>query len=142
MTGYRSGFVAASPELIAALKQYRPSVGTAPQEFVQRASVVAWGDEEHVERARGAYRRKREVLLDVLRRKGLRDAGGPATMYLWIAVPDGETSEDHAARLLDKGVLVTPGSYLGSSGEGYVRYALVPTDEECARAAAILEEVL
>src|SRR5919201_1437568 len=50
MTGYRSGFVAADPELIDALKQFRPSVGTAPQEFVQRASVVAWNDEEHVER--------------------------------------------------------------------------------------------
>jgi len=41
MTGYRSGFVAGSQELIAALRQYRPSAGTAPQEFVQRASMVA-----------------------------------------------------------------------------------------------------
>jgi acetylornithine aminotransferase len=142
MTGFRSGFVAGDPQLVGALRQFRPNVGTAPQEFVQRASVVAWGDEEHVIRARETYRRKRELLLDVLVRKGLRDAGGPATMYLWIAVPDGETSESHAARLLEAGVLVTPGSYLGPSGEGYVRYALVPTEEECARAAAILEEVL
>ncbi len=142
MTGFRSGFVAGDPELVGALRQFRPNVGTAPQEFVQRASVVAWGDEVHVEVARETYRRKRDLLLDVLRRKGLRDAGGPATMYLWIAVPDGETSEGHAARLLGSGVLVTPGSYLGPSGEGYVRYALVPTEEECARAAAILEEVL
>ena len=142
MTGVRSGFVAGDAELIAALKRFRPNVGTAPQEFVQRASVVAWGDEEHVARAREAYRRKRVLLLDVLRRKGLRDAGGPATMYLWIAVPARETSESHAASLLDHGVLVTPGSYLGPSGEGYVRYALVPTEDECARAAAILEDVL
>src|ERR671935_187938 len=41
MTGYRSGFVAADAELIAALKQFRPTVGTAPQEFVQRASIAA-----------------------------------------------------------------------------------------------------
>jgi len=142
MTGFRSGFVAGDTALVGALRQFRPNVGTAPQEFVQRASVVAWGDEEHVVRARETYRRKRELLLEVLGRKGLRDAGGPATMYLWIAVPDGETSEGHAARLLDAGVLVTPGSYLGQSGEGYVRYALVPTEAECARAAAILEDVL
>ena len=142
MTGFRSGFVAGDPDLIAALRQYRPNVGTAPQEFVQRASVVAWGDEEHVVRAREAYGRKRELLLDVLRRKGLRDAGGPTTMYLWIAVSAGETSEGHAARLLQSGVIVTPGSFLGPSGEGYVRYALVPTEDECARAAAILEDVL
>ena len=142
MTGFRSGFVAGDPELVDALRRFRPNVGTAPQEFVQRASVVAWGDEVHVERARQTYRRKRELLLDTLRAKGLRDAGGPTTMYLWIAVPDGETSEGHAARLLESGVLVTPGLYLGPSGEGYVRYALVATEEECARAAEILEEVL
>jgi succinyldiaminopimelate transaminase len=142
MTGFRSGFVAGDAELVAALKRFRPNVGTAPQEFVQRASVVAWGDEEHVAHARAAYGRKRTLLLDVLRRKGIRDAGGPATMYLWIAVPEGETSESHAASLLDHGILVTPGSYLGASGEGYVRYALVPTEDECARAAEILEDVL
>ena len=142
MTGFRSGFVAGDAALIGALRRFRPNVGTAPQEFVQRASVVAWGDEEHVGRAREEYRRKRELLLGVLTRKGLRDAGGPATMYLWIAVPDGETSEEHAARLLGHGVVVAPGSYLGPSGEGYVRYALVPTEAECARAVAILEDVL
>jgi acetylornithine aminotransferase len=142
MTGFRSGFVAGDPALVSALRQYRPNVGTAPQEFVQRSSVVAWGAEEHVVRAREAYRHKRELLLEVLARKGLRDAGGPATMYLWIAVPDGETSEEHAARLLEAGLLVTPGSYLGPSGEGYVRYALVPTAEECVRAVDTLERIL
>ena len=104
--------------------------------------VFVMGDEEHVTRTRAAYTRKRDLLLDVLGRKGLRDAGGPATMYLWIAVPAGETSEEHAARLLGHGVLVAPGSYLGPSGEGYVRYALVPTEEECVRAVAILEDAL
>ena len=142
MTGFRSGFVAGDPELVDALREFRPNVGTAPQEFVQRASVVAWGDEEHVVRAREAYARKRAILLDVLMRRGLRDVGGPFTMYLWIEVPAGESSEGHAARLLENGVLVTPGSFLGPSGEGYVRYALVPTEDECARAAAILEDVL
>jgi acetylornithine aminotransferase len=142
MTGYRSGFVAGDPALIAALRRFRPNVGTAPQEFVQRASVVAWGDEAHVDRARGAYARKRTLLLDALRRRGLRDAGGPTTMYLWIAVPEGETSEEHADRLLEHGIVVAPGAFLGPSGEGYVRYALVPTEDECARAVEILDAAL
>jgi succinyldiaminopimelate transaminase len=142
MTGYRSGFVAGDPELVAALRQFRPNVGTAPQEFVQRASIVAWDDEEHVERARAAYAAKRSLFLDLFARKGLRNAGGPTTMYLWVAVPGAETSEGFAARLLDAGVLVSPGSYLGASGEGYVRFALVPSLEECERAIAILDGVL
>ena len=142
MTGYRSGFVAGDPALIGALRSFRPTVGTAPQVFVQRASVVAWSDEAHVERARQRYRRKRELFLSLFERKGLQVPASRATMYLWVAVPAGESSESFALRLLEHGVVVAPGSYLGEAGEGYVRLALVPTDEQCRRAAEILEEVL
>jgi succinyldiaminopimelate transaminase len=142
MTGYRSGFVAGSRELISALRQYRPTVGTAPQEFVQRASVAAWNDEEHVERTREIYRRKRDVLLRSLEQKGIRVAGSEATMYLWLEVPAGESSDELAARLLEHGVIVSPGTFFGPSGEGYWRLALVPTEAECERAAAILEREL
>ena len=142
MTGYRSGFAAGDPALIEALKAFRPTVGTAPQEFVQRASVVAWGDEEHVAETRARYGRKRALFLDLFERKGIRVAGSEATMYLWVEVPEGETSEAFAGRLLEHGVLVAPGSYLGAAGEGYFRVALVPSEEECARAVAILERAL
>jgi succinyldiaminopimelate transaminase len=137
MTGYRSGFVAAAPEVIAALKAFRPTVGTAPQEFVQRASIVAWEDEEHVARARETYRRKREILRAALERRGYRIAASRAGMYLWVEAP-----ADVVPRLLERGVVVSPGEFFGPSGAGYVRFALVPTEDECRRAAAILEEVL
>ena len=65
------GFVAGDPEVIAALKRYRPNVGVAPQEFVQRAAVAAWGDEAHVEDVRALYRAKRDVLLPVLEAAGM-----------------------------------------------------------------------
>lgn len=142
MTGYRSGALVASPSLIDALRAFRPTVGVAPQEFVQRASIWAWGDEDHVAEMRSVYAAKREVLLDVLERKHVRVAGCDATFYLWVEVPVGETSEEFACRLLDGGVVVAPGAYFGPSGEGYVRLALVPTLEQCRRAAEILEELL
>ena len=141
MTGYRSAFVAGPPWVIDALRKYRPNVGTAPQEFVQRASIVAWGDEGHVERARATYRRKRDVLVPAFERLGWRAAGTDATMYLWFALPDGLSSEAAADSLLEQGIVVAPGAYLGEAGEGYVRVALVPTIEDCERAAAILEAV-
>jgi len=142
MTGYRSGFVAAPPEVIAALKSYRPTVGTAPQEFVQRASVVAWSDERHVEETRARYRAKRDVLMPVLAAAGWEVVASEATMYLWVAVPTGEAAEAVALRLLEHGVIVSPGTFFGPSGEGYIRFALVPTLEECERAASILKEQL
>ena len=140
MTGYRSGFVCAPPDVTAALKRFRPTVGTAPQEFVQRASIAAWSDEAHVEDVRALYRRKREVVLPALERKGLRLAGSTATFYLWVDV--GGASVDFARRLLEHGIVCAPGAFFGEAGEGYARFALVPTQEQCERAAAIIEEVL
>jgi acetylornithine aminotransferase len=136
MTGYRSGFVCAPGWIADALRAFRPSLGTAPQEFVQRASVAAWADEEHVDAVREVYRRKRETLLPALESAGFRLAGGDATFFLWLAV-DGP-SEAVARRLLESGLLVAPGSFFGPAGEGYLRLALVPTHAECERAAAIL----
>jgi acetylornithine aminotransferase len=142
MTGYRSGFVAGSPELVAALKRFRPTVGTAPQEFVQRAAVAAWDDETHVAEARERYRVKRGLIAGALEGRGLRIAGSEATMYLWVEVPGGRSSEEFATGLLEHGIVVAPGSFLGPAGEGYVRFALVPTIDDCRDAAAILEDVL
>lgn len=142
MTGFRSGFVAGDATLIDALRRFRPNVGTAPQEFVQRASVVAWGDETHVARAREGYREKRAVIAEALRRNDLRIAGGDATMYLWVAAPAEESSEALAGRLLAHGLVVTPGAFLGRSGEGYIRLALVPSLADCRRAAELLDEAL
>jgi succinyldiaminopimelate transaminase len=134
MPGYRSGFVAGDPELVAALKRYRPNVGVAPPEFVQRAAVAAWGDEEHVRDVRERYRAKRDVLLPAFEALGLRHAGGDATFFLWLeGAPD-----DLHERLLARGLILTPGSYFGAAGEGYLRLALVPTLTRCERAAELV----
>jgi succinyldiaminopimelate transaminase len=140
MTGYRSGFVCAGAAVADALRAFRPSTGTAPQEFVQRASVAAWSEDSHVDETRATYRRKRDLLLPVLESKGLRPAGGGATFFLWLAVEG--PSEAFARRLLEHGILLAPGSFFGPAGESYVRLALVPTEADCARAAAILETAL
>jgi N-succinyldiaminopimelate aminotransferase len=143
MTGYRSGFAAGDAGLIEALKKLRPSVGVTPQEFVQRASVAAWNDEAHVEDTRARYAAKRDLFLDLFERHGLRRAGGPATFYLWVAVPGHAPSLEWSIELLDRtGVVVAPGSFFGPEGEGYVRVALVPTLAECERAVGLLDGVL
>jgi acetylornithine aminotransferase len=143
MTGYRSGFAAGDPELIGALRRLRPATGVTPQLFVQRASVVAWGDERHVEENRARYAAKREVFLELFARHGIHVAGSEATFYLWVAVPPGRSSLDWSLDLLERAdVVVAPGSFFGAEGEGYVRIAMVPTLEECRRAAASLERVV
>src|SRR5256885_17181077 len=134
MTGYRSGFIAGPAEIVAALKAYRPTVGTAPQEFVQRASVAAWDDGHNATATRARYRAKRDLLIPAIEGRGWEIVASEATMYLWVVGPDPDA-------LLERGLIVSPGEMFGPSGEGYVRFALVPTIEECERAAEILRDV-
>lgn len=130
MTGYRSGFVAGDPKLVGALKKMRPSMGLASPEFVQAAAEAAWTDDAHVAARRAIFGEKREKVLALCRRLGLSALDSGAGLYVWIAVPAGETSASYGERLLEGGVVVTPGDAFGASGAGFVRVALVPLAAE------------
>ena len=139
MPGYRSGFAAGDPEIVAALKRYRPNVGVAPQTFIQRAAAAAWTDDEHVVEVRERYRAKRDVLLPALLGIGLQPSGGDASFFLWLRTPRGADAEVFALRLLEeRGIAVAPGTFFGPGGDGHVRIALVPTVADCRRAAELL----
>ena len=43
---------------------------------------------------------------------------------------------------LTGGVVLTPGSFFGPAGEGFLRMALVPSPEDCERAVSLLERLL
>jgi len=141
MTGYRSGFVAGDPELIATYRKFRASMGTAPQEFVQAAATLAWTDDQHVRERVAVFAEKRKVLLELCRTRGLTVHGSKAGLYVWVEVPAGTTDVEYANRCREVGIVVAPGSFFcGSSGDGqqrFVRLALVPTLDECKAAAAI-----
>jgi succinyldiaminopimelate transaminase len=130
MTGYRSAMMAGDPELIAALKKLRPSIGVATQSFVQDAATAAWDDDAHVEKRRRVFGEKRDLFTAFFEEAGLEYLPTEASFYLWVAVPDGD-DEAYALRLMEEGVIVAPGRAFGAGGEGYVRIALVPGLEDC-----------
>jgi len=136
MTGYRSGFMAGEPDLIAQLREARANFGVAPQTMVQQAAVAAWSDEAHVEERRRVFADKRALILAHLRKLGLA-VGGEGAFYLWVHVPAGETSDSYAARLGSRGILAVPGPNFGPSGAGFIRLAMVPTIEDCKKAISV-----
>jgi LL-diaminopimelate aminotransferase len=141
MTGYRSAVMAGDPELIAALKKLRPSVGVATQSFVQDAAAAAWGDDEHVEKRRLTFGEKRALFVDFFKRTKLDFLPTKASIYLWVVVPGGD-DEAYALHLLEEGIVVAPGRSFGPGGEGYIRIALVPGLEECRRAIERWESLI
>ena len=135
--GLRSGFAAGDPEIVGRLKRVRIDAGTTPQLFVQRASIAAWEDEAHVALARESYAARRALLAGACERAGLASAGAPAGMFLWLRAPDGD---DIAAftRLAEQGILTVPGSYLGTTGAGYLRTSFTRPLAEIERAVLLL----
>jgi acetylornithine aminotransferase len=127
MTGYRSGFVAGDPDLVSVLRRMRAHPGVASPDFVSAAAVAAWDDDAHAEARRLLFREKRDRLAAFFRDHGLQALGSEATLYLWLRVPGGHTSASYALRLLEEGIVVSPGTAFGGAGEGYVRVSLVPT---------------
>jgi LL-diaminopimelate aminotransferase len=144
MTGYRSAMMAGDPELIAALKKLRPSIGVATQSFVQDAATAAWSDDVHVEVRRRAFGEKRRLFTEFFARAGLEHLPTDASFYLWVAVPEAFSGDDeaYALRLMEQGIIVAPGRSFGAGGEGYVRVALVPGVEECRRAVGLWEALV
>jgi succinyldiaminopimelate transaminase len=139
MTGYRSGAIVGDPEAIAALKALRATTGTASPEFVQGAAIAAWSDDTHAAERRAIFSEKRRILKAAFDDLGYETVGSHAGLYLWIRVEDDMVFTD---RLLDEGIVVSPGRFFGPGGEGFIRLALVPTVAECADAAGVLRLLL
>jgi acetylornithine aminotransferase len=140
MTGYRSGFVAGDERIVTALRRFRPNLGVATPDFVQRAAIAAWEDDAHAEAQRARYAAKRKEMLDYFSRRGWVVEASEATFYLWMKVPGGDDVA-FVESLMRAGLVATPGSFLGEAGRGFVRWALVPTLEQCREAVKRLDAV-
>lgn len=138
--GLRSGFVAGDAELLKNFLLYRTYHGSAMSIPVQRASIAAWDDEQHVIDNRRMYQEKFERVIPILQQ--VFDVKLPdASFYIWLKVPDGDDLA-FARNLWQKAAIqVLPGRFLardteqGNPGEGYVRIALVADVATCVKAA-------
>jgi aspartate/methionine/tyrosine aminotransferase len=114
-------------------------VGVASPEFVQAAGVAAWSDDAHAAERRALFAAKRALLRRPFDELGYEVVGSRAGIYLWVVVEDDVALTE---RLLDVGVVVSPGRIFGPGGEGYLRLALVPTLEETEQAVEVLKACL
>jgi len=137
MTGWRCGWAAASPEICSVLTKVKSFTDTGQFMAVQAAGVAAIESyDAFVPGNVATFKARRDAAVDAFRAAGFSCDVPRATMYLWIALPDGIPSALFADRLLDdEGVVVMPGSGFGVGGEGFFRISFIVAPERIAEAA-------
>jgi LL-diaminopimelate aminotransferase len=144
MTCYRAGWVMGDPELVAIFRKVKTNIDSGTPTFIQDAAAAALKDEKHVQDFREEYRQKRDILCPALVAAGMPDCTPESTLYIWQKVPEGMSSLEFATLLLEEktAIVTTPGNWISeptvlgeNPGEGYVRFALVPSIEDTHLAA-------
>jgi aspartate/methionine/tyrosine aminotransferase len=136
LAGYRAGFVAGDPALVAELLAVRKHAGMMVPAPVQAAMAAALDDEAHVKEQRDRYQRRRAALLGALTAAGFDVSHSDAGLYLWATRR--EDCWSTVDWLAQRGILVAPGTFYGPTGAQHVRVALTATDERVATAVARL----
>ncbi len=125
MTGWRIGFAVGNQTLIEGLGAIKSNIDSGVFQAIQIAGIKALThDQSCVKEMVEVYTRRRDLMVNGLKKIGFKVESPKATFYLWIEIPKGYTSAQFTNKLLEKGVVVTPGNGFGEPGEGYVRIAL------------------
>ncbi len=146
MTGDRIAFAVGNKQLIGGLTKVKSQIDSGPPVYIQNVAAKALesyvSDEppDFLKANNEVYAERRDLLVSSLCSLGLKCDKPKATFYLWLNCK--ANSMDFASRLLDVGVVVTPGVGFGEHGENYVRIALTQPKERILEACRRLEKVL
>ena len=132
MTGWRIGWACGNAEMIDALLRVKSNIDSGiPQAIQQMAIAALAGDQSVIEANNQILQGRRDKVVAALEQIGLKVLHPRASLYIWAKIPEGQSSADFAARLIEEqGVVVTPGNGYGPSGEGYIRLSLTLPDNE------------
>ena len=144
MTGWRIGWVAGAPVAIEAMKRLKTNVDSGIFDAVQRAGIAAIeGPQDYHLECVDRFRHRRDLLCDGLKSMGVVVEPPKGSIYVWVPVPEGHTSESFTTFLLDRcDIVVAPGTGYGPSGEGYVRFSLTLEDDRLEEGVERLRKVV
>ena len=131
MTGWRIGMAVGNAELVDALMRVKSNIDSGIPQAIQEMAIEAVNGPQTVIADHNAiYQRRRDRIVETLRAIGLEVDPPKASLYVWAKLPEGVTSGDFAARLIEEcAVVVTPGRGYGVNGEGYVRLSVTIADD-------------
>jgi alanine-synthesizing transaminase len=147
MAGWRVGFVAGNPEIVAALGKLKSYLDYGTFQPIQLAAARALeSGDEFVEEICAVYEERRDAMVDGLANFGWKVDRPIGTMFVWAEIPGPYVemgSLEFSIHLLENaGVAVSPGVGFGASGEGFVRFALVDEVARIEQAAQRMADAL
>ena len=82
------------------------------------------------------YTRRRDLVVDALRKIGVDVTPPKGTIYIWAPVPAGfENAAAYCAHVLEEAaVVISPGRAFGTHGEGFFRISLTTPDDRLLEA--------
>ncbi len=136
MPGWGVGMVVGNATIVDALARVKSNLDSGIPQAIQHAAIEALtGPQDCIEEHNAIYQRRRDLLLQTLGEIGLKARPPLASLYIWARIPQGYSSLDFTAKLLEEaGVVVTPGVGYGKHGEGYIRLSLTVPDERLKEA--------
>ena len=139
MPGWRMGFAAGNPRLIAALARVKSYLDYGAFTPIQVAATAALnGPQDCIAEMRALYKDRREVLVKGLKAAGWEVPAPEASMFLWAPIPERFRhlgSVGFSKLLLEKAkVAVAPGLGFGEHGDEHVRIALVENNHRIRQA--------
>lgn len=143
VTGARISFLVGRPDVIAACKKLRTQIDFGMFIPIQKAAIAAMtGPLDGVKAQCRVYQARRDALCGGLRSIGWNVPDSHGSMFVWAPLPTGyHNSMAFCLELIEKaGVICTPGSSFGPSGEGYVRFALTMPEERIAQAVQAIRD--
>jgi aspartate/methionine/tyrosine aminotransferase len=143
MTGWRMGYVAGSAELMDSVTKVLESNSSCVSTITQVAGEAALeGPQDCVTEMNAAYRRRRDLVVDILREAELFITEPRGAFYCMADVaPSGFGSRDFAFRLLrERGVSVAPGTAFGEVARDAVRISLASSDDDLREGVTRLAE--
>ncbi len=139
MTGFRLGYAVGHPDLVAGLKKCKGQIDSGAPIFIQKAAIKAldlYGPNgeapEEVAKNMKIYAERRKVLVDGLRELGYDVKMPMGTFYVWFNC--GMPSDVFTQKMIDLGIIVTPGTGFGESCEGYIRMTVTEPVERIRKA--------
>ncbi|MBD3186127.1 aminotransferase class I/II-fold pyridoxal phosphate-dependent enzyme, partial [Candidatus Bathyarchaeota archaeon] len=146
MTGYRCGWVVGNAEIIAGLRKIKSQIDSGCPTFIQRAvmkGLELYDGQRRPDKVRenmAIYQERRDIMMKGLDELGWEVTMPKATFYIWVKSPE-KDSMAFAEKMINAGVVGTPGVGFGATGEGYLRFAMTQPAERIKEAVDRLESL-